>query len=215
MGHKMRFAVRLGYLAAELALYLAILTVGKGHFIAIALCFCFALLQGRNPWITAALACTVMADFFLVVCDPVQRLLGMVFFLLAQGFYAIVLHHGKGLLIARIGLILAAEAVTVLVLGSSTDPLALVSLCYYANLIMNIICAFTRFREKKLMSIALVLFLLCDTVIGLQVMSSLYLPIPEGSPVYRLLYPGFDIAWLFYLPSQVLLALCSEKPLAK
>ena len=57
------------------------------------------------------------------------------------------------------------------------------------------------------MASALVLFLLCDTVIGLQVMGGMYLPIDDGSLLSRILYPGFNLAWLFYLPSQVLLAL--------
>ena len=61
------------------------------------------------------------------------------------------------------------------------------------------------------MPVALVLFLLCDTVIGLQVMGAMYLPIAEGSFLHSLLNPGFDLAWAFYLPSQVLLALQNKK----
>ena len=64
-----------------------------------------------------------------------------------------------------------------------------------------------RWIFNTVMPVALVLFLLCDTVIGLQVMGSLYLPMGEGSILSRILYPGFDLAWFFYLPSQVLLAL--------
>ena len=41
---------------------------------------------------------------------------------------------------------------------------------------------------------------------GLQVMGGMYLPIGDGSLLSRILYPGFDLAWAFYLPSQMLLA---------
>ena len=203
----LRKRITLPFLLVEAGLYLCILLAGWGHYAAIVLCFLFALVQQPKSLITAALFCTVLADLCLVVMDPIQRLWGMVFFLGAQIFYAVKLSRGKTLLYIRLGLILAAEAVTILVLGKKTDALALVSLCYYANLIMNIVCAFARWREHKSMAIALVLFLLCDTVIGLQVMGGMYLPIGDGSLLSRILYPGFDLAWFFYLPSQVLLAL--------
>ena len=70
---------------------------------------------------------------------------------------------------------------------------------------MNLLFAFL--NKDHMLGIAFVLFLLCDTVIGLQVASSGYLPIGEGSLLHRLLFSGFNLAWLFYLPSQVLLAL--------
>lgn len=200
------------FMAVEGILFLMILLAGRGHYAAIVLCFCFALLQMPKSLITAGLFFTVLADFCLVVCYPVERLWGMVFFLIAQGLYALRLHRGRLLLYLRLGLILVAETATVLVLGKNTDALALVSLCYYANLIMNIVCAFACWQESKWLPVALILFLLCDTVIGLQVMGSLYLPIHEGSILHSILYPGFDLAWFFYLPSQVLLALQTKIP---
>ena len=199
------------FLAVEIALYLSILLAGFGRFPAIVLCFLFALLQKPKSLITAALFFTVLADLCLVVFEPVQRLWGMVFFSAVQLLYAVYLHRGRVLLYIRLGLILTAQIVTVLVLGKNTDTLALVSLFYYANLIMNIVCAFARFRENKWMTVALTLFLLCDTVIGLQVMGTLYLPIAEGSLLHLFLNPGFDLAWLFYLPSQVLLSVQNKK----
>lgn len=98
-----------------------------------------------------------------------------------------------------------------LVLGENTDALALVSLCYYANLVVNILAAFTRFRQRRLLSIGLVLFLLCDTVIGLQMANGVYLPIREGSLIHRIISVDFNLAWFFYLPSQVLIALSGRK----
>jgi uncharacterized membrane protein YhhN len=207
------------FVALEAVLYILILTTGGktliwSEFISIILCFTFALLHCAKPLMIGGLAMTVCADFCLVVCDPIQQLWGMVFFLGAQTFYAVLLHRQglhKGLLIARLALTVAVEAVAILILGENTDALALVSMCYYVNLIMNMVCAFARFRDNRLMAMGFVLFILCDTVIGLQVAAGGYLPIPEGSLIHKIIFSGFHLSWFFYLPSQVLLALSSRK----
>jgi len=137
-----------------------------------------------------------------------------VFFLGTQICYAVSLwlrRKNKGLLYVRLGLVLMAEIMTVLVLGNKTDALALISLAYYAMLVMNIIVAFPQGDISKNFPIALVLFLLCDTVIGLQVAAGGYLPIGEDSWLYNLLFSDFNLAWLFYLPSQVLVALEAKR----
>ena len=48
-------------------------------------------------------------------------------------------------------------------------------------------------------------------VVGAIVAAGGYLPIAEGSALYSLLFSGFNLAWFFYLPSQVLLALRTTK----
>lgn len=205
------------FLLTEAILYYFILTAGGQtlvvtSYLSIVLCFLYALQGVRSkPLVVAGLACTVGADFCLVVCDPIQRLWGMVFFLGAQTFYAIHLHRkqsGKLLLWVRLALTVAAGIIAIVVLKENVDALAVVSVCYYANLILNAVTAFTQWRRCKLLPIAFVLFILCDTIIGLQVASTGYLPIAEGSVLYNLIFSGFNTAWLFYLPSQVLIALC-------
>lgn len=217
--NKLDIALTLFFLAISCLLYYFILTAGgtlltATSYAAIVLCFLYALSRWKNFWIIGGLACTVGADFFLVVCDPIQQFWGMVFFLGAQSLYAAMLHRsrpGKTLVIIRIALIVVAEAITVAILRGNTDPLAVISICYYVNLIFNIILAFLQFKNYRLFAIGLVFFLLCDTVIGLQVMSSGYLPIPDGSLLHRILYLPINLAWLFYLPSQVLISLSSRK----
>lgn len=209
------------FLLVELILYGIIMTAGEqllvwSSFISIVFCFLYALTQGRSsdPWIIWGLACTVAADFFLVVCSPIQRLWGMIFFLIAQTLYAVKLQLSGGnrrLLISRLLLIVLAEGIAVVVLQEKTDLLALISLCYYANLVLNIIEAFAQFRRNRLLAIGFVLFLMCDTVIGLQVMAGIYLPISENSWLYRIIFMNFNLSWFFYLPSQVLIALSSRK----
>lgn len=182
----------------------------------IVLCLTFALVMGiKQDWLpVAGLACTVGADFCLVVCDPIQQLWGMVFFLGAQIFYAISLYRKRKnnvLLGIRIGLSVIALVIAFVVLKENVDPLALISICYYANLIMNMVTAFTQWDNCKLLPIGFVLFILCDTIIGLQVASTGYLPIPKDSDLYRFLFNGFNTSWMFYLPSQVLIALSARK----
>ena len=213
------------FLILEAIAYYFILTAGGSllvysSFAAIVLCFLHGLISFKvcDKFLLGGLACTVGADFCLVVCSPIQRLWGMVFFLFAQSLYAIRLHHSdkrKLLLWTRLALITVALTITILVLRDKTDALALISLCYYANLIFNLVMAFLQFKQDKVFPIALMLFLLCDTVIGLQVACGAYLPIAEGSLLYRIIFMPFNLSWFFYLPSQVLISLrCVKKTTA-
>lgn len=179
-------------------------------------CFAYSLINAKygDRFITLALFFTLIADFFLVICTEQHRLWGMVFFLGAQTVYAIRLQRKcphRGFLICRIALIILAEGITLAVLKDKTDMLAVVSLCYYANLIVSIFEGFGQLTVSKLFPLGMLLFLLCDTVIGLQIATGEYLPVVTDSVLSKILYPGFNLAWLFYLPSQVLLALCTLK----
>ena len=209
------------FLVLEAVLYYFILTTGGQtlvtcEYLAIILCFVFALLTCRKStlWILAGLAFTLGADYCLVVADPIQQLWGMVFFMGTQTMYAIYLQlHSRNrvLLIVRISLVVLAEAIAWIVLKDNLDPLAAVSMYYYANLIMNLIEALTMFRREKLLSIGFVLFLLCDTVIGLQVACGGYLAIEQTSLLYQIIFMPFHLSWFFYLPSQVLIALSAGR----
>ena len=202
------------FLAAEAVLYIVILTTGGAllmwsSFVSVVLCFAFALAAGKNRWIQAGLACTVAADFFLVLLG--EKLPGMVFFLAAQTVYACMLckqHEKSAFLWGRVAAVAVIEGITLLVLRDKTDPLALISVAYYAILLGNLLQSFFC---KKLLSLAFLLFLLCDTVIGLQVAAGGYLPIGADTALYRILFMPFNLAWCFYLPSQVLLALQQSK----
>ena len=137
-------------------------------------------------------------------------------------FLRLYLSHGskrarRAHLTVRCIAVLAALALTVLVLGEGADVLSLVSLFYYSNLILNLAVAVLQIRRSPLFPSALLLFLLCDTVIGLQVMADSYIPSFTESALYPLLYPDFNLAWAFYLPSQALipLSLLTERKVAK
>ena len=209
------------FLLAEAVLYYLILTAGGelprwSSYISIVLCFLFAVstVCKKNALLLAGLLFTVFADYCLVICDPIQQLWGMVFFLCTQTLYCVYLHSGninKTTLTIRFGLAILAEIICILVLREKTDPLAVVSILYYVYLIMNIIDSFLCQRGSRLLPVAFILFLLCDTVIGLQVASAAYLPITEGSTLHKIIFSGFNLSWFFYLPSQVLIALSTRK----
>ena len=138
------------FLALETGLYLALLSGGPRFAVyaysAIVLCLLFGLLQEKhaNKWMLAGMGCTVGADFFLVVCSPADQLWGMVFFLAAQSMYAVALHKRrfcKPIFVLRLSLTAIAPLVALLVLGDKIDALSVISLCYYVNLIFNLITA--------------------------------------------------------------------------
>lgn len=205
------------FLLFEIVLYYLILTTGGrllvwSSFISIVLCFVFSLfsLKKGNKIITVALAFTVCADYFLVVSSPVKTLAGMLFFMVAQTLYAVMMNQqtkSKKLLFFRIILVVLVQVFTFIILKGKTDALAVVSMYYYTNLAVNIVEAFALLKKNTLFFIGLILLLLCDTIIGLQTSTGAYLNISESSFLYKFIFMDFFISWFFYLPSQVLISL--------
>lgn len=178
-------------------------------------CLCCAVLAERSreyAFTQVALVCTVCADYFLVWTQPIKQLPAMAFFLCAQTAYAARLYllacktERRVQLISRVALCAVIVGVTLAVLGHNADALAIVSMLYYAQLMLNVVFAFVKFRSRAVLAIGFLLFLLCDTVIGLDLING-YLPIPPDALLYKIIRPGFNLAWVFYLPSQVLLSL--------
>ena len=204
------------FLLVEAAFYTLILTdtwVVSAQYASILLCVVFVLLHLRraNYFLLCGLLCTAAADWFLVVKYGADKLTAMLFFLAAQMIYAILLHlraRSKGLLITRLVSVVVVEAVVVLILQGNVDLLAMVSMAYYTMLILNLICAFAAYKKEPLLAWALVLFLLCDTVIGLQQAAGAYFQLPLW--LSNIVWCGFPLAWAFYLPSQVMIAICGR-----
>ncbi|MBQ9131718.1 MAG: hypothetical protein IJX62_04535 [Clostridia bacterium] len=210
------------FVTAEITLGV-LLQISPGHLFApfafgailLACLFCALWMEPSRPYLLtqAALLCTVCADYFLVWRDPQIKLPAMIFFLMVQLLYAARLwdsedrpSHRRWHIPTRLLLSAAVFAVTLAVLRQNTDALALVSMLYYASLILNILLAFLQFRKQALLALGLVLFLCCDTLIGLDMLDS-YLTVPSDSLIHAITHPGFNLAWAFYLPSQVLIAI--------
>ena len=186
-------------------------------FGAVVLCFlfCFFFFDRSKEYIftQTALLFTVGADYCLVYSRTPFRVTAMCFFLVVQTAYFARLYISDESAVRRkwqiithaIGSVLML-AVTVFVLGEKTDVLSAISMLYYINLILNLVFAFTQWKKNPVFAIGLLLFILCDTVVGLGVLEE-YFSIAEDSMLYRVIEPGFNLAWAFYLPSQVLLTL--------
>lgn len=169
-----------------------------------------------------AMLFTLAADYFLVFLPEIQRMNGMLCFLGTQLF--IFLHlvvrdenpkSRRANIITRVVLSLVLVLATFIVLGPDADKLALVSIIYYANLLTSMIFAPKDKRGGFLMALGLALFALCDINVGLSVLNDLYVGgFPEGSILHTLVNSDIDLAWIFYIPSQVLIPLtllCGSK----
>ncbi|MBO5906760.1 MAG: hypothetical protein J6Q85_01215 [Clostridia bacterium] len=211
------------FLTVELILFYLILTTGGtlnmvASFTSILICplFCTLLFTKSTDFAFTlpALCFTVIADWFLVVHGGADKLSAMICFCAVQLLYCarLQMHQSSGLrIIKSLSLRLAFSLIFILAafytLGDKTDLLSIVSVFYYATLIFNIIEAIGQIRTSVLFPIGLILFLMCDTVIGLNVMAELYIQSFYESDLYSIINPGFNLAWMFYLPSQVLITL--------
>ena len=182
--------------------------------VVLACLFCTVFAERSRAYLFTqlALVCTVCADYFLIITPERQQLPAMIFFSVAQLSYFMRLYIYDENKPRRVWHVASRAAVSVLaviltfaVLGSSADAVAVISMFYYANLIINIIFAFAEFRKNSIFAIGLLLFAFCDALIGFAFLDG-YLAIPADSVIYKIVYPGFDLAWAFYLPSQALLS---------
>ena len=217
-----RLAVILAFCFAELTLGVLVqVTVGNtliwvSYATVLLACAFVALCFEPTPrWALtqAALLCTVCADYFLVLRGAEQQFLAMLFFSITQLAYAarLFVEDKKPTrrivhLAARVGFSLLIIAVTLAVLGGGADRVALISMFYFANLTLNVVFAFLQGKKMRLFAIGLALFLCCDVFIGLSLIEG-WLPLTKGGILYALAHPGFNAAWVFYVPSQALLSL--------
>ena len=210
------------FLLAEGALGVAIQLTG-GRLCALlsfgSILLAFGMIAIRHTptteWRLTALALflTLCADTCLVLCDPPQRLLGMIFFLGVQACYFrrthILLSGGarRASLYSHAALAVLGVVLPLLVLGKGADALSIVSIVYVLNLLDNIIFAFlVKSKTSILLPLGLVLFILCDLFVGFGMLET-YLPLAPDSFFYHLAHPSFNVAWAFYVPAQTLLAL--------
>ena len=165
--------------------------------------------------IRIAMLFTLVADYFLVALDEPNNLAGVIVFLGTQFF--IFLHiflndasaEARTInIIVRLVLMLTLIVLAYSILGEDADSLALISVIYYANLSANLIFANRIGRGGMVLTIGLILFALCDINVGLSGLESIYTGgFPEGSFLYNIMNTGYDLVWIFYIPSQTLIPL--------
>ena len=199
------------FLAAEAVLYAAFLTMDvlglNGpdvwlKYAGVLLCLAFSLwcaLRGGDRLVLPALVLTALADSLLLVANACYAL-GVLIFLGAQSVYLarLRLASGKSWWWLRTGVPLLV-GLAMCLLGQAT-PLNLLAGLYFSQLLVNMVLAWTLpGRRWRVFALGLTLFVGCDLCVGAYNSPGL-LPVP----LYAFARVGM---WLFYLPSQVLIAL--------
>lgn len=162
-------------------------------YVSILLCLLlsFSSLQILDGRLTAlALLCTAMADWLLLVKNR-YYLTGVLFFCLVQLLYALRLFFWRG----RICYPLLWIRLLPLLLFRVTTPLLAAAGFYFINLCCN---AAEAWRLQRLFAVGLTLFIACDICVGGWNLGI-------AAPLTRV---GM---WLFYLPSQVCIALSASR----
>ena len=220
MPYKYRTPLIRSFCAIEAILAILLHTQGGmlgRHFsftsVLLAFFFCFLFMEKSPAYLFTQLALlgTVLADSILVYGRP-ETTLAMCFFSVTQLAYAARLHTAmppsRRPLHIAVRLLGSSVAILLvfLVAKEGTDALAVVSLFYFANLVMNAVYAFIFFEKPGLFAFGLLLFVFCDVFVGFSMLGG-YLPLPDTALIDFLTSPPINMAWVFYLPSQVLLAL--------
>ena len=194
------------FLALEGLLYAAFLTLdllGRGgetnglKYGGILLCLAFTLLcalRGGDRLTAPALALTAAADWFLLVRND-HLMVGVALFLAVQTLYLLRLRRAGAPQALHLRGGLALLAGLALYLLNMATPLNLLAGLYFSQLLSNAILAWT--TRERLFAAGLTLFVGCDICVGLF--------------NCRLLVPFTSVGmWLFYLPSQALIALSAR-----
>lgn len=217
--------LQLIFITAEAVMFCLIffseLAINITSYLSICICLLYALITFDKTtdrlFLTLGLVFTAGADTFLVLLSNGNKVIAMCLFFMAQTMYFIRLINVEKLKKIRVIiltasgiLVLTAAAATVSVLKTGTDALAIISTIYYAMLISNIIFAFVNFKTVPLFAAGLVLFAMCDLVIGLGFLRG-YIDISDDSIISKIVSAPINLAWIFYLPSQVLIALSRKR----
>lgn len=181
------------------------------------LCLAFALSHLRPGRIhaaltAAALAFTVLADLFLLVLNR-WYLAGVLSFWVVQGLWLARVRRTGGWPLPRcltVRLALPAAALLALFALHALSPLNAAAAVYFSQLLANAAESRTMVRAQPWgwkFHLGLLLFIGCDVCVGLHNLTAaagLSLPLWLGQAAAV----GM---WLFYLPSQVLLALSGSE----
>ena len=207
------------FVILQIFLFILMKTVAYSFFAYIcvitACLFCILLADKSQPYLFTkiGLITTVIADFFLVLLPVQLRVPGMIFFCGTQFAYFLRIYSEDNHRIRKICHLILRIVISVLsvilayvVLESRLDILSLLSVFYFANLILNLIFSFLHLKKQKTLAIAFSFFILSDTLIGFDNLSS-YLLIQRGSVIYFIVRNCGGWVMPLYLIAQTLIAL--------
>ncbi len=224
---KAEFIINAVFVAVELALLFVILFADINVDVVCFITVCLAFLHGgafiiarKKGWLfLIALLLTVVADVFLVLrytktkAYADQAVAMTVFSVVQLCYFLYELMQTESVkirtihVIVRIIVSILAVVLTVVVLKNNANFMLVATMFYFVNLLLNTIFAFVDFKRFNLMAIGLAFFVICDIFIGLSVAVESIITVSENSFLYKMAYPSFNVAWLFYVFSQTLLSL--------
>lgn len=209
---------QISFIAIEAILYCVFIAMdlqGKDStlvkYFGVVACFLFELSCvncGKDSvFVCLALLFTLVADWFLLVVNE-RFVFGVCAFLVVQSIYFLRLTK-EGVKPLRSALTRAFIIIVVMIVLSLLkllDLLTALVAVYFVSLVSNTADAYTLFGKgvkSKLFAIGLSLFILCDLSVGFNNLSSYV----EVSAISGFIKVASFAMWVFYLPSQVLIAL--------
>lgn len=212
------------FILIHLILYLFIyafkIITGKtetiADYIVVISCFLFSLVyfiikRNSNTLIfVIAFLFTILADTNLLILDDNYELGILAFIIVQFAYFWYILKNmytkdNYGYLIA-IRLITIVIGVIASLIVQIDKLLVCLVIIYISNLVINLIISTIPRKRNLLFSLGLFLFLLCDICVGCYNIGDI-IDISNTSLFYKIANLPFNIAWLFYHPSQVLLAI--------
>lgn len=185
-------------------------------YIVVISCFLFSLgyfiiKRNSNSLIfVIAFLFTILADTNLLILDDNYELGILAFIIVQFAYFWYILKNmytkdNYGYLIA-IRLITIVIGVIASLIVQTDKLLVCLVIIYISNLVINLIISIIPRKRNLLFSLGLFLFLLCDMCVGCYNIGDI-IDISNTSLFYKIANLPFNIAWLFYHPSQVLLAI--------
>ena len=179
-------------------------------------CFLFSLVyfiikRNSNTLIfVIAFLFTILADTNLLILDDNYELGILAFIIVQFAYFWYILKNmytkdNYSYLIA-IRLITIVIGVIASLIVQTDKLLVCLVIIYISNLVINLIISIIPRKRNLLFSLGLFLFLLCDICVGCYNIGDI-IDISNTSLFYKIANLPFNIAWLFYHPSQVLLAI--------
>lgn len=164
------------------------------------ICLCFFVIDNRMWGIKRIMALTVVADFLLVLTDYYS--LGIFVFILVQMNYYRYITKSKGFPLQHLAAMVCVGLVLSVFINFFIMPINLtvfLAVTYFSSLVFNTAAAISLsslYSEYRYISICLCLIICCDIHVAVTNVFS--------SGIWYSF--GLIAMWLFYLPSQVIIA---------
>lgn len=187
------------------------------YFAIVGLCFVFSVLfmrfTAKKIFISLALACHVVADYFLILNPAFKngQLIGLCVFCGAQFFYflfTLSLCKGTGFKIFNISLRVALCLMAYFIIPKYfvLGTLETIAVMYFINSVVTLFFLLFNLKTQWLLFLGLLLFVACDIFVGLT---------HGGIEIFQItgkfleILQNYNLSFYFYVPSLYLIALSS------